>query len=118
VSPWYRERIATQEGVDGMLEGGVRIEKLGVRRWRSVTIVRMDDIEGILSGAVRPPQIPEHWRGEALPGGAGWRWLDPADRGNSVRFFCGEGAGPYVLITVAGVVIGRDGESTGERLDD
>ena len=78
----------------------------------------MHDVEGVLTGTVRPPQIPDDWKGEPLPDRAGWRWLDPNDRGNSVRIYRGDGEAPYVVVTVAGDVIGRDGKPTGERLDD
>jgi hypothetical protein len=80
--------------------------------------ISVQDIEGIFTGTVRPRQIPGDWHGEPLPDRAGWRWFDPNNRGNSVRFYRGEGAAPYVVVTVSGAIIGPDGKPTGERLDD
>lgn len=79
-----------------------------------------NDYEDVLSGQVRPRLIPEHWLGEPLPDGRGWRWLDPEDRGNSVRFYRGDPGAEnpvdreaYVVVTVEGEYLNRDGTPTG-----
>ena len=76
----------------------------------------MKDLAGILDGSVRPDKIPDDWIGEPLPNSEGWRWFDPNNRGNSVRFYGGEE--PYVVVTANGQIVGRDGRPTGEYLDD
>ena len=83
------------------------------------------DEEKMFSGEVRPPNIPVHWLGEPLPSHAGWRWFNPQNRGDSVRLFRGNPQSaksveqyPYVIVTVDGNLIGRDGKPTGEQLHD
>ena len=81
--------------------------------------------EDIFSGKARPPQVPPDWRGEPLPGNAGWRWYDPANRLDSVRLYRGGPKSadpskrePYVVITKNGELIGRDGRPLGIYLKD
>ena len=83
------------------------------------------DLERFLSGAARPPQFPVEWRDEPLPDGAGWRWFNPANRGDSVRMYRGVPESSdasirksYVIVTRNGQIIGADGKPTGETLDD
>ena len=76
----------------------------------------MNEIDEILSGKVRPPNIPDDWVGEPLPQSQGWRWFDPNNRGDCVRIYAADE--PFVIVTKDGQVIGRDGKPTGERLDD
>lgn len=75
-----------------------------------------DEDVGIFDGSVKPENIPEDWVGEPLPDNQGWRWFNPIDRTDSVRFYSGDE--PYVIVTAKGKVIGRNGEPTGEYLDD
>lgn len=84
-----------------------------------------NDQERVFSGAERPPNIPDDWHGEPLPDGVGWRWFNPDNRGDSVRLFRGDPdspdssvRNPYVIVTRNGEVIGRDGNPTGEILND
>ncbi len=81
--------------------------------------------EEVFSGKVRPPQVPLDWRGEPLPGSAGWRWYNPANRLDSVRLYRGDPKSPdsskrepYVVITKNGELIGRDGRPLGVYLKD
>lgn len=75
--------------------------------------------DDLLTGKLRPPQIPPEWIGEPMPHNGGWRWSDPANRGNAVRIVRGEAdIGSYVVVTVKGNVIGADGQPTGETLND
>lgn len=81
--------------------------------------------EAVLTGKERPRQIPEHWIGESLPDDRGWRWIDPEDRGNSVRIYRGipdapdpVDRGTYVVVTVKGEIIDSAGKPTGEFLKD
>ncbi|QWW67928.1 hypothetical protein [Rhizobium sp. WYJ-E13] len=74
----------------------------------------MDD--DILSGKVRPPQIPSHWVGKPTSSSRGWRWDDPDNSGNGVRFFAGDPDDPvpskrntYVVVVSGGVAMGADG---------
>jgi len=68
------------------------------------------DIDQILRGELRPPNIPPDWQGRPTRGRAGVVWSDPRDPGNSVRFYPGEaGAGPYVVVTRGGLLLDRDG---------
>ena len=83
------------------------------------------DFEGWLTGSARPRQIPSEWQGEPLPDGAGWRWFNPENRGDSVRMYrAGPQSAdpsihePYVIVTVNGQIIGRDGQPLGEYLSD
>ncbi len=81
--------------------------------------------EAILTGTERPRTIPKNWKGEPLPDGKGWRWFDPADRGNIVRIYRGVQNAPnrvdrdtYVVVTVKGELIDDQGKPTGEFLRD
>lgn len=72
-----------------------------------------------------PPKIPGDWIGEPLVDGKGWRWFDPQDRGNSVRFYRGDpeaehevDRSSYVVVTVKGEILDREGNPTGEFLHD
>ncbi|WP_145635034.1 hypothetical protein [Neorhizobium alkalisoli] len=74
--------------------------------------------DDIFSGKVRPEKIPSHWMGRPTSSAPGWRWDDPDDLGNSVRFFTGDPDDPlpskqtpYVIVVSGGSVIGRDGKS-------
>lgn len=75
-----------------------------------------DEPNQLLNGQERPPNIPENWIGEALPEHQGWSWTNPDNRSDCVRIYAGDE--PFVIVTRDGMVIGPDGEPTGERLDD
>jgi len=73
--------------------------------------------DDILSGRVRPEKIPSNWVGRPTSSAPGWRWDDPNDPGNSVRFFAGDAhdpvqskRAPYVVVVSGGLVIGADGK--------
>ena len=77
------------------------------------------------TGNSRPPQIPDDWEGEPLPDGRGWRWFNPANRGDSVRLYRGDPDSefphkrePYVIVTRNGQLIDHKGQPTGEFLAD
>jgi len=70
----------------------------------------------LLTGKVRPPNVPNNWIGTALPQNQGWAWTNPENRGDCVRIYAGDE--PFVVVTQDGMVIGRDGKPTGERIDD
>lgn len=70
----------------------------------------------MLTGKVRPANIPPDWIGSPTRSSPGWRWDDPKDSGNSVRFFQGnpDDDDPahrkaFVIVVAGGRVIGRDG---------
>jgi hypothetical protein len=88
------------------------------------TVMTQED-EQVFNGSVRPPQIPPDWKGESLPGNAGWHWYNPKNRLDSVRLYRGDPKDkdpskrePYVVITKNGELIGRDGKPTGAYLKD
>jgi len=70
----------------------------------------------IISGKVRPPNVPANWTGSPLPENQGWAWTNPENHGDCVRIYSAEE--PYVIVTSDGMLIGPDGKPTGERLDD
>ena len=76
----------------------------------------MNEIDEILLGNVRPPNNPDDWEGQPIPGDKGWRWFNPKNRGDSVRIYVADE--PYVVVTKNCQVIGRDGALTGECLED
>ncbi|MDH5389072.1 MAG: hypothetical protein OEY06_11575 [Gammaproteobacteria bacterium] len=51
-----------------------------------------------------------------MPQNQGWAWTNPENRGDCVRIYAGDE--PFVVVTQDGMVIGRDGKPTGERIDD
>lgn len=76
-----------------------------------------EQFEQVISGSVRPPQIPSNWIGEPVSPGKMWRWHDPDNPGNSVTFCRGDPLGTvvserqhYVLVYRDGVSIGQDGQ--------
>jgi len=76
----------------------------------------MSEIEDILKGRLRPPNIPDEWLGEPLPNNQGWRWYNPENRGDCVRIYAADE--PYVVVTRDGEVLDSDGNPTGEKLED
>lgn len=83
------------------------------------------DEAGVFNGTIRPAQIPPDWAGEPLPRNYGWRWYNPTNRLDSVRLYRGDPKSwdlskrdPYVVITVNGQLIDRDGKPTGTYLRD
>ncbi|HLO97857.1 MAG TPA: hypothetical protein VK171_04610 [Fimbriimonas sp.] len=83
------------------------------------------ELEGELTGKVRPRQIPDNWLGEALPDGKGWRWWDPNNHGNCVRMYRGDpnaesavDRNAYVVVTSNGELIDRNGKPMGKFLND
>lgn len=77
---------------------------------------RQASTDPFVTGEARPPIVPDNWIGEALPESQGWSWTNPDNRGDCVRIY--DAAEPYVVVTKDGMVIGPDGEPTGDRLDD
>jgi hypothetical protein len=72
-----------------------------------VTVNDADEqFEKVISGAVRPPQIPPNWIGEAVSPCKMWRWHDPHNPRNSVTFCRGDPSGSVR----DGVPIGLDGQ--------
>lgn len=76
----------------------------------------MNNNEDLLSGKLKPQNIPGDWLGEPLPNNQGWRWFNPNNRGDSVRIYAA--AEPYVVVTQDGEVLGREGKPTGKFLRD
>ena len=75
------------------------------------------DMDDMLSGKARPPQIPVDWIGSSTRSAPGWRWDDPSNPGNSVRLFRGDPNDPdpwrrepFVVVVRDGRVVGRDGQ--------
>ncbi|MBL8669577.1 MAG: hypothetical protein JNK11_02890 [Alphaproteobacteria bacterium] len=75
-----------------------------------------DEFDAIVSGRLRPEQIPADWVGEPIELGRVWRWSDPKDPGNSVTFFAADPGSedeilgqPTVVVRQGGRVIGSDG---------
>jgi hypothetical protein len=69
----------------------------------------------IMSGK-RPPLIPENWIGMPTTSAKGFRWDDPNNPGNSVRFFDGVPHDPnpshresFVIVISDGKVLNADG---------
>jgi hypothetical protein len=70
----------------------------------------------LVTGELRPSNIPPNWIGKALPEDQGWYWMNPDNRGDCVRIYAAEE--PFVIVTEDGWLIGEDGQRTGERLED
>jgi len=79
---------------------------------------KMDpNTEDVLTGKVRPRQIPDNWLGSPAKSAPGWRYDDPDNSGNSVRIYRGDPEdsdpskrAPYVVVIKNGVALGRDGK--------
>jgi hypothetical protein len=74
------------------------------------------DFEQVVTGKIRPPNIPPEWKGRPTAAGDGWCWYDPAQAGNSVRIYRGRPDAaspverePYVVVVHNGMRMDREG---------
>jgi hypothetical protein len=71
-------------------------------------------LDGVLSGE-RPPGVPHNWIRTPTQTGVGFRWDDPDNPGNSVRFFRGDPTDPNPSHHQAFVIELRDGQVVDEQ---
>jgi hypothetical protein len=71
--------------------------------------------EAFLTGS-RPPNVPENWVGAPTVSSPGFRWDDPHNPGNSLRFFRANPNDPnpshredFVIVVRDGRVLDKDG---------